>query len=480
MKENNIYTIEPIYKSIYSDLYTPLTVLNVLRKNSKDYFLLESLKDEESWGRYSFLGCNPKLKIKCKDNIVTIKENNIEEIIKTEDPKKIVQSIIDGYRSPKIEGLPSFTGGFVGYFSYDYYKYIEKDLEISALDKYGFDDFNLMLYEKIIAFDNLEKKIFIIINIDIENLKTNREQALLEIDNIIKLIKDNKQYDIEKLEILENLKYDQDKEEYCKKVEIAKKHIEKGYIGQVVISNGLSGKVKGSILNIYRALQVTNPSSYMIYFKQDDLELAAASPETLVKSVDGRLSTFPLAGTRRRGKDKEEDMLLEKELLEDEKELSEHNMLVELGKYDLSKISIKNTIKVEKLRKIERFSQVMHIGSTIVSEMDNSKTQLDIVDAMLPAGTLSGNPKLNACKLIDELEVNKRGIYGGAIGYIDFKGNLDICIGIRMIYKKKDNIVIQSGAGIVKDSVPENEYEECQRKAKAMVKSLEIALNGIN
>lgn len=479
MKENNIYTTEPIYKSIYSDLYTPLNILNVLRKTSKDYFLLESLKDQDSWGRYSFLGANPKLKINCKDNIVTIKENNTEKMIETSNPKEIIQEIINRYKSSKIDGLPSFTGGFVGYFSYDYYKYIEPEFKLESKDKYNFDDFNLMLYEKIIAFDNLQKKIFIIVNIDNSDYDNNKEKALKEIDEIINLIKENKQEEIQKIEIHENFKYDQSREEYCNKVEIAKKYIENGEIDQVVLSNGLYSKGEGSILDVYRALQATNPSSYMIYFNLDDLELAASSPETLVKLENGKLSTFPLAGTRRRGVSLEEDKKLEEELLNDEKELSEHNMLVELGKYDLSKVSKAGTVKVEKLRNIEKFSQVMHISSTVTSEIDNKFSQVDVIDAILPAGTLSGQPKLRACEIIDELEVNRRGVYGGAIGYIDFTGNLDVCIGIRMIYKKGLNIVIQSGAGIVKESIPENEYEECERKAKAMVRSLELAIDGI-
>ena len=479
MKENNIYTTEPIYKSIYSDLYTPLNVLNVLRKTSKDYFLLESLRDQESWGRYSFLGANPKLKINCKDNIVTIKENNTEKVIETSKPKEILQEIINGYKSSKIEDLPSFTGGFVGYFAYDYYKYINPEIKFKSNDKYDFYDFNLMLYEKIIAFDNLKKKIFIIVNIDNSDYENNKEKALKEIDEIINLIKENKQEEIQKIEIQENFKYDQSREEYCNKVEIAKKYIENEEIEQVVLSTGIYTKGEGSILDVYRALQTTNPSPYMIYFNLDDLELAASSPETLVKLEDGKLSSFPLAGTRRRGSSSKEDKKLEEELLNDEKELSEHNMLVELGRYDLSKVSKTGTVKVEKLRNVEKFSQVMHISSTITSEIDKEFRQVDVIDAIFPAGTLSGQPKSRACEIIDELEINRRGVYGGAIGYIDFTGNIDICIGIRMIYKKGLNIVIQSGAGIVKESIPENEYKECERKAKAMVRSLELAIDGI-
>ena len=265
------------------------------------------------------------------------------------------------------------------------------------------------------------------------------------------------------------------REEYCEMVERAKKHIREGDIFQIVLSNRLSAPFEGSLFNTYRVLRTINPSPYMFYFSGTDVEVAGASPETLVKLENGILHTFPLAGTRPRGKTEEDDKALEAELLADEKELAEHNMLVDLGRNDLGRVSRFGTVEVEKLHSIERFSHVMHIGSTVCGIIREDKDALDAVEAVLPAGTLSGAPKIRACQLIGELENNKRGIYGGAIGYIDFTGNMDTCIAIRIAYKKNGQVFVRSGAGIVADSDPEKEYIECLNKARAAVKALEIA-----
>ena len=266
-----------------------------------------------------------------------------------------------------------------------------------------------------------------------------------------------------------------DKERYCDMVESAKAYIREGDIFQIVLSNRLAAPFEGSLLNTYRVLRTLNPSPYMFYFSGTDVEVAGASPETLVKLEDGVLHTFPLAGTRPRGKTEAEDQALEAELLSDEKELAEHNMLVDLGRNDLGRLSRFGTVEVESLHSIERFSHVMHIGSTVRGIIRDDKDALDAVEAVLPAGTLSGAPKIRACQLIGELENNKRGIYGGAIGYIDFTGNMDTCIAIRIAYKKNGKVFVRSGAGIVADSVPEKEYEECINKAKAVVNALKLA-----
>ncbi len=266
-----------------------------------------------------------------------------------------------------------------------------------------------------------------------------------------------------------------DRKSYCDMVEKAKRYIHEGDIFQIVLSNRLSAPFEGSLLNTYRLLRTMNPSPYMFYFSGTDVEVAGASPETLVKLEDGVLHTFPLAGTRPRGKNEAEDKALEKDLLADEKELAEHNMLVDLGRNDLGRVSRFGSVQVEKLHSIERYSHVMHIGSTVRGEIREGYDALDAIGAVLPAGTLSGAPKIRACQLIGELENNKRGIYGGAIGYIDFTGNMDTCIAIRIAYKKNGRVFIRSGAGIVADSVPEKEYEECINKAKAVVRALELA-----
>jgi len=258
-------------------------------------------------------------------------------------------------------------------------------------------------------------------------------------------------------------------------VERARKYIYEGDIFQVVLSNRLEADIEGSLYETYSILRKTNPSPYMFYFSSSDIEIAGASPETLVKLQDGILHTFPLAGSRPRGKTPQEDEALEKDLLADPKELSEHNMLVDLGRNDLGKISKFGTVEVERYKTIERFSHIMHIGSTVRGEILPNKNALDAVDAVLPAGTLSGAPKIRACEIINELENNKRGIYGGAIGYMDFSGNMDTCIAIRIAFKKNGKVFVRSGAGIVADSVPEKEFIECENKMKAVLNALKQA-----
>ncbi|HJH58014.1 MAG TPA: anthranilate synthase component I family protein, partial [Euryarchaeota archaeon] len=269
------------------------------------------------------------------------------------------------------------------------------------------------------------------------------------------------------------------KERYCEMVETAKDRIREGDIFQVVLSNRLEAEMDGSLLDVYRILRTTNPSPYMFYFSGSDIEVAGASPETLVKLKDGVLHTFPLAGTRPRGRTDEEDERLERELLSDEKELAEHNMLVDLGRNDIGKVSEFGSVEVEKYMGIERFSHVMHIGSTVRGRIRGDMDALDAIEAVLPAGTLSGAPKLMACRIIDDLEDCKRGIYGGAIGYIDLTGNMDVCIGIRIAYRKNGKVFVRSGAGIVADSVPENEYRECMNKARAVVEAVRRAAEGL-
>ena len=371
--------------------------------------------------------------------------------------------------------MPTFTGGLVGYFSYDYLKYSEPTLRLDAKDTEGFKDVDLMLFDKVIAFDNLKSRIILIANVPTADIENGYVQAVAELERMEELIRHGEPVKDTGGHMTSEIKPLFSKEEYCSMVEKAKHHIFEGDIFQIVLSNRLEAEYEGSLLNTYRVLRTLNPSPYMFYFSGTDVEVAGASPETLVKLENGVLHTFPLAGTRPRGKTAEEDDRLEKELLADQKELAEHNMLVDLGRNDLGKISRFGTVEVEKYHCIEKYSHVMHIGSTVRGQIREDRDALDAVDAVLPAGTLSGAPKLRACQIINDLENNKRGIYGGAIGYIDFTGNLDTCIAIRIAYRKNGKVFVRSGAGIVADSVPEKEYQECINKAAAVVKALEAA-----
>lgn len=465
------YRVVPISKEIMADIKTPMEVLKILKNVSTHCYMLESVENQEKWGRYTFLGFEPTMEITCMNGKMTVKGEK-EMVQDVAHPGEVIKSILEEYKSPKIEGLPSFTGGLVGYFSYDYVKYSVPKLNLDAKDEEGFKDVDLMLFDKIIAFDNLKQKIIVIVNAKTERIEQEYEKANKEIDRIIDLIKNGKPIEIVPGRLKSDYRRLFEKDKYCEIIEKAKRYIYEGDIFQVVLSNRLDADFEGSLLNAYRYLRTTNPSPYMFYFSSDDIEVAGASPETLVKLENGVAHTFPLAGTRPRGKDKAEDDRLEKELLADEKELAEHNMLVDLGRNDLGKISKFGTVEVEKYKSIERYSHVMHIGSTVRGEIREDKYALDAVDAILPAGTLSGAPKIRAMEIINELENNKRGIYGGAIGYIDFTGNLDTAIAIRIAFKKNGKVFVRSGAGIVADSVPEKEYEECINKAKAVMNAL--------
>ena len=467
------YDIIPVCREIYADVITPITLLRKLAAVSKRYYLLESVEGGEKWGRYSFLGFDPVMRVKCSCGKVTIEKDGEETEKVTDKPLEVLREILKDYKAPRLAGLPPFAGGFVGYFAYAMIGYAEPKLKIK---KGTFNDYDMMLFDKVIAFDNLRQKIIVIANVKIDGseneIEINYNKALHDIDDIINIIKNGEAAAPQPGVLKSDFRRLFDKEQFCEMIEKARKYIYEGDIFQVVLSNRLDADFEGSLLNTYRVLRTLNPSPYMFYFSGQDVEIAGASPETLVKLEDGELHTFPLAGTRPRGKTPEEDAELERSLLADPKELSEHNMLVDLGRNDIGRLSKFGTVEVEKYMSIERYSHVMHIGSTVRGQIRDDMDAVDAVSCVLPAGTLSGAPKIRACEIINELENNKRGIYGGAIGYIDFTGNLDTCIAIRIAFKKNGKVFVRSGAGIVADSVPESEYQECINKAQAVVNAL--------
>ena len=473
------YRVVPISRSLYADVRTPVEVLRILKHISARCYLLESMEDSQRWGRYTFLGYEPQLEITCTDGTVHIKAGT-DVTVRTDEPDAYIRQILADNKSPRLPELPPFTGGLVGYFSYDYIKYSEPSLQLKAADDEHFHDFDLMLFDKVIVFDHLKQSIILIANVRLEEAEENYNRACLELDRMAELIEKGTKAEAQPLRLQTPFEPLFEKADYCHMVEKAKKHIVEGDIFQVVLSNRLRAEGTGSLLDTYRVLRTLNPSPYMFYLSGDDLEIAGASPETLVRLEQGRFYTFPLAGTRRRGTTAEEDDKLERELLQDPKELAEHNMLVDLGRNDLGKISRFGSVQVDKYLEILRFSHVMHIGSTVSSTIRGDKDAIDAIGAVLPAGTLSGAPKLRACQIIDELENNKRGIYGGAVGYIDFTGNMDMCIAIRLAYKINNHVFVRSGAGIVADSVPASEHQECLNKAQAVVTALQQADGGID
>lgn len=465
------YNIIPVCREIYADVVTPITLLRKLAQVDSRFFLLESVEGGNRWGRYSFLGVNPLMQISAKDGVVTLKSGAIEQK-EEKEPMEALREQLAKFKTPKLSGMPSFTGGFVGHFSYEMIGYAEPKLHLKESE---FDDYNLMLFDKVIAYDHLKQKIIVVVNYRSSQGETGYNAATLEIEKIIHMIYDVTALKPEEAQNEVNFTCNTSKEEYCEMVEKTKRYIREGDIFQGVISRRFEAEYHSSLLNTYRVLRTTNPSPYMYFIQCDDLQIAGTSPETMVKLEEGKLTTFPVAGTRKRGKDTKEDEMLEKELLADEKECAEHNMLVDLARNDIGRLAEYGSVTVEEYMKIHRFSKVMHIASVVCGRIREDKDGCDTIATMLPAGTLSGAPKFRACQIIDELEKDARGIYGGAIGYLDFSGNLDVCIAIRTAVKKGDKVYIQAGAGIVADSVPESEYQECANKAGAVIEAVKRA-----
>ncbi|SHI21441.1 anthranilate synthase component 1 [Sporobacter termitidis DSM 10068] len=463
------YNTIPVSREIYADVTTPILLLRKLASISSRYYLLESVEGGEKWGRYSFLGYDPVLRVTCKDGAVTIEGGETKTVV-TDKPLAALRELLSGYRAPRLPDLPPFTGGFVGYFAYSMIGYAEPVLKLKKGDT---NDFDLMLFDKVIAYDHLKQKICVIVNMSTGRLMENYGKAVAELDSIVRLIGEPAPpAPAPRAGRQAEFTCSVTREAYRAQVEKTKKYIVDGDIFQAVISRRFEAPFEGSLLDAYRVLRTTNPSPYMVFMHLDDLEIMSTSPETLVRLQNGRLATFPVAGSRPRGADDAADKALEEELLRDEKELSEHNMLVDLARNDLGRISNFSSVKVMDYMMIHRYSKIMHIASRVESDIREDRDALDAVEAVLPAGTLSGAPKIRACEIIEEIEGLPRGIYGGALGYIDFAGNLDTCIAIRMAVKKDGKVTVQAGGGIVADSVPDLEYEESGNKARAVMNAV--------
>lgn len=473
------YPVIPVCREIYADTVTPITLLQKIAALSSRYYLLESIEGGETWGRYSFLGYDPVMNVTCKNREVTLRhyrtgpEADPDQIIKTDTPYDILRTILKEYQAPKIPGLPPFTGGFVGYFSYGMIGYAEPVLSIKQGDC---NDFDLMLFDTVIAYDHLTEKISIVVNMKTDQVMENYGMACARLENIARMILETPP--LQTSAAARKLKFhcNVTKDDYCQMVDRAKEYIVNGDIFQAVLSRRFTSDYPDSLLNAYRVLRTTNPSPYMVYLSTGDMEIMSTSPETLVRLKDGRLTTFPVAGSRPRGSSEEEDKNLEQELLADEKELAEHNMLVDLGRNDLGKISEFSTVEVTGYQMIHRYSRIMHICSQVESQIRKDCDAFSAIESVLPAGTLSGAPKIRACQIIEELETEPRGIYGGALGYVDFTGNMDTCIAIRMAVRKNGKVTVQAGGGIVADSISEREYEESENKAKAVIQALKQAV----
>lgn len=472
------YNMIPVFFESLSDTITPIHIYSALSQNEKHSFILESVNSKDQWGRYSFIGINPKMEIIIKDKNAVIKTHNHSKQYPIDNPVSFITKITEQYKSPNLTNRPNLTGGLIGYFGYDTVRYTEKKLVNIPEDDINMPDCNLFLYDELVAFDHLSNKFVIILNInskdDIDSQYANAKIRAKEIaDKILSFKPNSKILNDKNHEII--VKSNVTKEQYMDNVKKAKEYIVNGDIFQIVLSQRFEVDNPPDSFDVYRMLRSSNPSPYLYYFNNPDYQIAGASPEMLVNVTDRIVTTKPIAGTINRGKTDEEDLQLEKNLNADPKERAEHTMLVDLGRNDVGKISKFGSVEVTGFMQTERYSKVMHLVSDVKGELNDDKSPLDALIAVLPAGTLSGAPKVRAMELIDEMENKKRGLYGGTVGYISFDGNIDTCIAIRTVLFKNNKAYVQAGAGIVVDSVPETEFKETQNKALAMIDAIKEA-----
>ncbi|MCC3373524.1 anthranilate synthase component I [Cohnella sp. REN36] len=480
------YNVIPVVRRLLADTETPIRVFQQLSREGRA-FLLESVEGGIKWARYSFIGTDPFLVLKLKKGNVTVEEGGASQSFATNDPLKLLRERLRQYRSPALPELPPFTGGAIGFFGYDLLQYYERKLPAHRHDDLQMDDMQFMFCDRVVVFDHFKQQVLVVGNVHVPEGATDEviaeayERACEGIEDTIRRMRQplpqppvangTPPSDPELGDVRSNLT----REQFIDNVHQAKEYIRAGDIFQVVLSQRFHIETEVDPLHVYRMLRTMNPSPYMYVLKFEDEVIVGASPELLVK-VDGeRVETRPIAGTRPRGRTPEEDLAYERELLADEKERAEHVMLVDLGRNDLGRVSEYGSVKCDSYMEIERYSHVMHIVSNVTGKLAPDKTFFDAFLSCLPAGTVSGAPKLRAMEIISELEHEARGAYAGAIGYFGFSGNMDTCITIRTIVFKNGKAYVQAGAGIVWDSVPESEYEETVNKAKGCLKAIRAA-----
>jgi anthranilate synthase component I len=473
------YNRIPLVRETLADLDTPLTVYLKLANKPYSYFL-ESVVGGERFGRYSFIGLPAKIRLVVRGRTVMV-ENDWEvlEQVETDDPLAFIQSYRARLKVAQREGSPRFTGGLVGYFGYDTIRYIEKRLAgAHKPDVLGVPDILLLLSEELAVVDNLSGKLFLIVYADPREPHA-YEKGMARLDELHHLLKRPAEAPATPCFAPQQAVSEFGKEAYKQAVAKAKQYIFDGDIMQVVPSQRMSQPFAASPLSLYRALRSLNPSPYMFYYDMGDHHVVGASPEILVRLEDHDVTVRPIAGTRPRGKNRAEDEALSEELLADPKEIAEHLMLMDLGRNDVGRVAQTGTVKVTDKMVIERYSHVMHIVSNVEGKLKDGLDAMDVLRATFPAGTVSGAPKVRAMEIIDELEPTKRGIYAGAVGYLGFNGDMDLAIAIRTAVVKDGTLYVQSGGGLVADSVPESEWTETQNKARAVLRAAELALGGL-
>ncbi len=480
-KEGNLI---PLYREILADFETPVSAFAKIDHGPSAY-LLESIEGGEKWARYSFLGSgSPVVIYEEGGDLILLRGKRKKRIPSRGNPLERVRELMAGYRPVTVPGLPRFVGGAVGYLGYDIVRTFE-DLQARRKDHLNLPDFAFLLTDTLLIFDNVAQKIKVVANAHVtsagdRDIKRAYRAATERIERMIaRLRRPLRRVRPHRRRRPIAFTSNMSKADFEKMVNRTKEYIRAGDIVQAVLSQRWETNVQAPPLQLYRSLRVVNPSPYMYYLRVAGVELVGSSPETLVRCEDGVISVRPIAGTRRRGHNAEEDLQLERRLLADEKERAEHVMLVDLGRNDVGRVARQGTVVVDSLMHVERYSHVMHIVSNVTGQLDESKTAYDVLRACFPAGTVSGAPKIRAMEIIDELEPTRRGPYAGAVGYFSFSGNMDMCINIRTVVIKKHQAFVQAGAGIVADSNPEHEYEETCNKARAMMKAIELAEQGL-
>ncbi len=474
----------PLYREILADYETPVSAFAKIDHGPTAY-LLESIEGGEKWARYSFLGSgSPVVIYEDRGDMICLRGKRKKRIPSRGNPLERLRELMEEYKPVTVPGLPRFVGGAVGYLSYDIVRTFE-EMPDRRKDHLNLPDFAFLLTDTLVIFDNVAQKIKVVANAHVtssrdRDVKRAYRAATERIERMIARLKrplKRKRPHRRRRPI--TFTSNMNKADFEKMVVRTKEYIRAGDIVQAVLSQRWEANIQAPPLQLYRALRVVNPSPYMYYLRVGGVELVGSSPETLVRCEDGVVSVRPIAGTRRRGTTSEEDQQLEQRLLADEKERAEHVMLVDLGRNDVGRVARSGSVIVDSLMHVERYSHVMHIVSNVTGQLDSSKTSYDVLRACFPAGTVSGAPKIRAMEIIDELEPTRRGPYAGAVGYFSFSGNMDMCINIRTVVIKKHQAFVQAGAGIVADSNPEHEYEETCNKARAMMKAIELAEQGL-
>ncbi len=473
----------PVYREILADMETPVSAFRKI-DDGKTSFLLESIEGGEKWARYSFLGSGPARLFRSRDQYYEIWfDDQLEESGQIDDPLNKLRELMAAYQPVEVDGLPRFSGGAVGYLGYDMIRFIE-DLPDSNQREINGWDACFMFTERLLIFDNISQKIKLVCNIHLqegEDPAAGYRRAQQQIEQMLAQLRQPLPYwdEEEGGDGRQELEANFSREAFKAAVEQCKEYIRAGDIFQVVISQRFSGQLQSDPFDIYRALRTINPSPYMFFLRFGQSIVVGASPEVLVRKEGDQVDVRPIAGTLPRGKTSAEDLALEQQLLTDPKERAEHIMLVDLGRNDIGRIAVAGSVEVTELMTIERYSHVMHIVSNVRGKLRPELDSFDVFRAAFPAGTLSGSPKIRAMEIIDELEPVRREVYGGAVGYFSFSGNMDLAIAIRTLQIEKDRFHLQAGAGIVADSDPEMEYQETLNKARGVKRAIEMANRGL-